>query len=221
MQTVFGGRGAGEAGGVSFLLNAIALAGICVSLLAAFYFQLALGEIPCPLCMLQRVGVMLVGFGFAMNVRFGASAVHYAIVILSSIAGAGVSLRQDLLHISPRDPGFGSVVFGYHMYTWGFILFVASIAFCAVMLIIDRQKLDQADNGFGGAGRGAVSMGGGARSKAGPPGSVVAIILITLLLLLSVGNLTSDVLTCGAAPCADNPAGYIFQHSSQNTHPAP
>ena len=33
-------------------LNVLALAGICVALLAAFFFQLVLGEIPCPLCML-------------------------------------------------------------------------------------------------------------------------------------------------------------------------
>ncbi len=36
----------------SYLLNVLALAGICVALLAAFFFQLVLGEIPCPLCML-------------------------------------------------------------------------------------------------------------------------------------------------------------------------
>ncbi|AWB32537.1 disulfide bond formation protein B [Orrella marina] len=202
MQTVFSARSSSaHQAGISYWFNSLALAGICTALLGGFYFQLALGEIPCPLCMLQRVGLMLVGLGFAMNVRFGASAVHYAIVILSSIVGASVSVRQILLHIAPGDPGFGSAVFGYHMYTWGFVLFVASIIFSAVMLFIDRRKLDQADNDYGGASRG----------NAGSSRPVLTTVLIVLLLLLSAGNLVSDVLTCGAAICADDPAGYIFQ----------
>ena len=37
-------------------LNALALYVVAAVLLAAFYFQLALGELPCPLCLLQRAG---------------------------------------------------------------------------------------------------------------------------------------------------------------------
>lgn len=173
----------------SYVLNMLALAGICVSLIAAFFFQLVLGEIPCPLCMLQRVGLMLVGLGFAMNVRFGPSAIHYAIVILSAMTGAGVSLRQVLLHIAPGDAGFGSAIFGYHMYTWGFIAFMASIIFAAVMLIIDRKHL---------AGSNQVIS------------TALGAVLIGLFLLLALGNLASDVLTCGLAPCVGDPQGYIF-----------
>ncbi len=36
-------------------LNAVALYAISAVLLVAFYFQFALGELPCPLCLLQRV----------------------------------------------------------------------------------------------------------------------------------------------------------------------
>ena len=175
---------------VSFFLNALALAGICTTLLAAFFFQLVLGEIPCPLCMLQRVGLMLVGLGFAMNLRFGPSAVHYSLVILSAMVGAGVSLRQILLHIAPQDPGFGSAVFGYHMYTWGFVAFMGSIVFSAVMLLIDRDRL-------GGAGQVM-------RTRTGS-------VLILVLMVLSAGNVASDVLTCGLAPCEGDPKAYIFQ----------
>lgn len=211
MQTLFGARASGGyQTGISFWFNLLALVGICTALLGGFYFQLVSGEIPCPLCMLQRAGLMLVGLGFAMNVRFGASAVHYAIVILSSIVGASVSARQILLHIAPGDPGFGSAVFGYHMYTWGFVLFVGSIVFSAMMLIMDRQKLDQADNAYGGA-RVGTPAGVSARGNAVPFRSTLAAGLSALLLLLSAGNLVSDVLTCGAAICADDPTGYIFQ----------
>ena len=175
---------------VSFFLNALALAGICIALLAAFFFQLGLGEIPCPLCMLQRVGLMFVGLGFAMNLRFGPSAVHYAVVILSAMVGAGVSLRQILLHIAPNDPGFGSAIFGYHMYTWGFVAFMGSIVFSAVMLFVDRDQL---------SGPGQLVR------------TTIGTVLIALLVLLSAGNVASDVLTCGFAPCDGDPKGYIFQ----------
>lgn len=174
----------------SYILNILALAGICVTLLAAFFFQLVMGEIPCPLCMLQRIGLILVGLGFAMNVRFGPSAVHYAVVILSAMTGAGVSLRQVLLHIAPGDAGFGSAVFGYHMYTWGFIAFMGSIIFSAVMLIVDRNRLG--GNGY-------------------PVTTALGSVLIGLLLILALGNVASDVLTCGFAPCVGDPQGYIFQ----------
>ena len=33
--------------------------GYCVVMLAAFYIQFAMGEFPCPLCMLQRYGMIL------------------------------------------------------------------------------------------------------------------------------------------------------------------
>ncbi len=174
----------------SYILNMLALAGICFALLAAFFFQLVLGEIPCPLCMLQRIGLILVGLGFAMNVRFGPSAVNYSVVILAAMTGAGVSLRQVLLHIAPGDTGFGSVLFGYHMYTWGFIAFMASIIFSAVMLMIDRNRL--VVNGY-------------------PVRTALGSVLIGLLLILALGNVASDVLTCGFAPCVGDPQGYIFQ----------
>lgn len=173
----------------SHILNSLALAGICVSLLVAFYFQLIVGEIPCPLCMLQRIGLMIVGFGFFLNVRFGPSAIHYAIIILSAMVGAGASLRQVLLHIVPGTGGFGSAIFGYHMYTWGFIAFMATIVFAAVMLVVDRNRL------AGHSSHGATWL---------------ASLLGGLLLLLGLGNLASNILVCGFAVCSGDPQGYIL-----------
>jgi disulfide bond formation protein DsbB len=173
----------------SHILNSLALAGICVSLLVAFYFQLILGEIPCPLCMLQRYGLILVGFGFFLNVRFGPSAIHYAIVIISAMVAAGASLRQVLLHVLPGDAGFGSAIFGLHMYTWGFVTFMATIIFTALMLVIDRNRL--AGQSIHGSTWLASLLGG-------------------LLLILAIGNLASNILVCGFAVCSGDPQGYIF-----------
>ena len=173
----------------SHLLNAAAGAGICVSLLMAFFLQIFNGEIPCPLCMLQRVGLMMVGFGFFLNVRFGPSAIHYAVIILSAMIGASVSLRQDLLHIVPGTGGYGSTIFGYHLYTWGFIAFMSTIIFAAVMLVVDRNRL---------AGQKFQSA------------TWIATALGTLLVLLAAGNLITNLLVCGVSICSGDPTGYIL-----------
>jgi disulfide bond formation protein DsbB len=173
----------------SYFLNALGLLAVCLSLLVAFFYQLVLGEIPCPLCTLQRIGLMLVGFGFLLNLRFGPAAVHYAIIIVSAMVGAGVSLRQILLHIAPGDSGFGSQVLGYHMYTWGFIAFMATILFSAMILVVDRHRLSSP-----------------------PPHDLTRITFLLggLLLLLGIANMVSHFLVCGLAICPGDPQGYIF-----------
>ena len=79
----------------SHWLNMMALLAICGSLTMAFYWQIAFNELPCPLCQLQRVGLMMAGIGFMLNVRFGPSAVHYAIILASALVGAATSMRQS------------------------------------------------------------------------------------------------------------------------------
>ncbi|AHB99270.1 hypothetical protein M973_07510 [Francisella orientalis LADL 07-285A] len=48
-------------------LSAIELTGITITIISAFYFQFIMGEIPCPLCLLQRLGLLAIGFGFLLN----------------------------------------------------------------------------------------------------------------------------------------------------------
>ncbi len=52
------------------LLNALGLLGITFVLLMASVLQVVLNELPCPLCLLQRLGFMLVMFGFMLNVVY-------------------------------------------------------------------------------------------------------------------------------------------------------
>ncbi|WP_202962601.1 disulfide bond formation protein B [Candidatus Arsenophonus nilaparvatae] len=66
-------------------LNILGLLGISVTLIVAFYYQIILHEIPCPLCLLQRVGIIMIGIGFLFNLIFGINQLHYSIIILSSI----------------------------------------------------------------------------------------------------------------------------------------
>ncbi|GAL07696.1 hypothetical protein JCM19237_934 [Photobacterium aphoticum] len=45
------------------LLNTLGLLGITVVLLIGFVLQIAWDELPCPLCLLQRIGFGMVMFG--------------------------------------------------------------------------------------------------------------------------------------------------------------
>lgn len=171
-------------------LNLLALLAICGSLIAAFYYQIAFNELPCPLCQLQRVALTLAGLGMLLNIRFGASNIHYAMILASALVGAATSLRQVLLHIAPGDQGYGSALFGLHFYTWGFISFVVMMVFCALMLCIDRQPNKQLNRGTTG---------------------VIATAVIALFFALAAANTVSSVMVCQFGPCPDNPTQYLWK----------
>jgi disulfide bond formation protein DsbB len=112
-------------------------------LAAAFAVQLIVGELPCPLCVMQRVALMLVALGplhVLLRARHDAltvrdAAVGNGIAILAALLGVIASGRQMLLHIPPGDAGFGAPVFGLHLYTWCLIAFACQIAASAVLLL--------------------------------------------------------------------------------------
>lgn len=114
---------------------------VCSILIGALYFQFGLNEDPCPLCLLQRMGMMGVIFGLALNIFFGFDTKHFAVVIISALVGAMFSGRQVLLHIVPvvGDTGYGTPVFGMHLYTWGVFIFIASILGSALFLLFSNK----------------------------------------------------------------------------------
>ena len=86
----------------------------------AMAFQYLGGEIPCPLCLLQRVAMFGVCFGIVQNFRNGYSDRNAGWSLLFSLFLLIVSVRQTLLNIYPR-PGHayvGSAIFGIHMPVW-------------------------------------------------------------------------------------------------------
>jgi len=111
------------------------LAGV---LIAAYYQQYAKHVMPCPLCILQRLGMIGVGLGILMNVRFGVQAQHYAFSLLSALFGAAVSLRHIFLHICSGPKGV--IVFGWSLYTWAFLVFCCSIFTLACLLFAPLPK---------------------------------------------------------------------------------
>jgi len=99
-------------------------------LLGAFYFQFGLQENPCPLCLLQRMGMLGVIVGISLNTYFGFKSEHVAVVLISALAGVTFSIRQVLLHICPvlgEPTGYGMPILGMHLYSWGVVIFGASI----------------------------------------------------------------------------------------------
>lgn len=122
-------------------VNSTCILIVCAILVGALYFQFGLDEDPCPLCLLQRMGMIGVIFGLSLNIFFGFDAKHFALVIISATVGALFSGRQVLLHIckGPNDSGYGTPIFGLHLYTWGVLIFIASILGSAVFLLFSNN----------------------------------------------------------------------------------
>lgn len=121
----------------------IGFIGVICILGGAFFMQFFYDETPCPLCLLQRAAFIGIGLSLLMTLRYGNHVRHWASAILCASAGMAVSLRQICLHIT-SPIGFGSAIWGLHMYTWCFFGFSLAILGSALMLLIypDRRLLD-------------------------------------------------------------------------------
>ena len=119
----------------------LAMAGI---LTAAMVFQYVLGEIPCPLCLLQRVAMFGVCFGVILHFRHGSSARNDGFCLLFAMFLLIVSARQTLIDIYPR-PGhdyIGSAVFGLHMPVWSIVIALTILlAFAAKSAVLGGETL--------------------------------------------------------------------------------
>jgi hypothetical protein len=81
---------------LAITLNALGLYALAAVLAAAFAAQLLLHELPCPLCLLQRLQFTLLAIGPILNVRWGPRPSHYALSLLAAIVGRGF--------FNPPDP---------------------------------------------------------------------------------------------------------------------
>lgn len=175
---------------ISRNLNVLGLAAICCVLGIAFFDQFTQPDIPCPLCLLQRAAFIGVGFGLAMNVRFGSRPAHYAFVLLCAIAGILISGRQVLLHIAPGSGTYGAAILGLHLYVWALLLFILICIGTFGMLLFEWSA--------------SLSPAGAMRR------SFFGAMVIVLFCVIALGNGVSTVLECGAGMCPDNPAGYLL-----------
>ncbi len=116
---------------------------IAATLIGSLGYQFVLGELPCPLCVVQRLAFLLACVGPVGILRSNAAgqcsganqARGLAMTIFASLVGAAASIRQILLHIVPPDAGYGPPVLGIHLYSWALVVFACLIASCAVGLL--------------------------------------------------------------------------------------
>jgi disulfide bond formation protein DsbB len=137
-------------GPVGYLAVHLEILILCSVLLGAFGIQFLEGELPCPLCILQRLGMMLAATGAAyILVKWKNGEIPardymtgHGMIIFAALGGAFVSIRQDLLHIMPDDPGYGDPVMGLHLYTWALVVFVCLIGSSAICLLFSGWFLE-------------------------------------------------------------------------------
>jgi disulfide bond formation protein DsbB len=168
-------------------LNILAVLAISGVLLFAFYWQIVRGELPCPLCLVQRLGLIGAGLGFVLNVRFGSSEAHYGMVIVSALVGGAAAARQILLHIVPETGSYGSALYGWHFYTWALLAFVAIVALAGLLLFVTAQFVE-----------GTHDL----------RPSLLAQGVGWLFVAIALANAVSTLLECGFGACPDNPTGY-------------
>ena len=175
---------------VGAILNMLGLLGISSVLAVAFFYQLALGELPCPLCLLQRAGFIAIGIGFLFNLRLGERPSHYAMILIASLVTGFIAMRQVSLHLAPGDAGYGSALLGLHFYTWALIAAVGVICYVALVFVL-KDTAGKPD---------------GDAPISGPTSNAV----FAIFALLVAANLLSTVLECGAGQCDDNPIRYLL-----------
>lgn len=175
---------------VGAILNMLGLLGISLVLAVAFFYQLVLGELPCPLCLLQRAGFIAIGMGFLFNMRLGERPSHYAMILVASLVTGFIAIRQVSLHLAPGDPGYGSALFGLHFYTWALVAAVGVVCYVALVFVLKDVT--------------------GRRERDALPSGQASDALFAIFALLVAANLLSTVLECGAGQCDDNPVHYLL-----------
>jgi len=110
------------------------------------------GELPCPLCMLQRYAMILSTLGAVWIIRQAQRGVltwdryvqDLGLATLGAFLGAVFASRQIMLHILPGDQGYGGAVLGLHLYSWAFVTFCVVILFTALLGIMAPAALPEA-----------------------------------------------------------------------------
>jgi len=156
---------------------------IATILTAAMALQYAYGELPCPLCLLQRAAMFGVCFGIILHFRYGASARHTGVSLLFALLLLIVSVRQTLLDIYPR-PGhsyIGSAVFGLHMPVWSVLIALAILLAFAIKLTLLGSQVT-------------------GRPATGAFGKLAGLASLYVIALCAI-NFVSVILQCGFGEC--------------------
>lgn len=189
-MTYYGSSASGGQRLLAFLNYAYLLAIMAVIagiLTTAMMFQYVRGEVPCPLCLLERAAMFGVCFGIMLNFRHGFSYKNTGVSLVFALLLLIVATRQTLLDIYPR-PGHeyvGSAIFGLHMPVWSIVIaLVILIAYAVKMAIVGGDEYLEEAN-----------------PRSYPLINTVAGFLSVYVMLLLAINLVSVVLQCGRGEC--------------------
>ncbi len=148
-----GGRGRRLLAGLNYLYLLLMLMVVAGILTAAMVMQYLKGELPCPLCLLQRVALFGIAYGIIQNFRERFSYQNTGISLVFAILLLIVASRQTLLDIYPR-PGheyIGTAILGLHMPVWSVIIAATIIAAYALKLAVlggDEHLIDHPAEDF-------------------------------------------------------------------------
>jgi disulfide bond formation protein DsbB len=165
------------------LFLAAMLIALAAALTAAMVMQYAFGEIPCPLCLLQRYAMFGCCLGIVMQLRSTDSQHGAGIGAIFAVLLLVISARQTLLDLFPR-PGHayvGSAVFGLHMPVWSVLIAVALLLGFATRLALFGAPRPAPD-------------------ESSPIGRLTGAIAFYIVLICAI-NFASVVVQCGAGEC--------------------
>lgn len=169
----------------AFQLALIAV--LAAILTAALVLQLAMGELPCPLCLLERLCMFGIALGVVLNLRAGFSDRNTGLSLIFAVLLLVIAMRQTLLDIYPR-PGhayIGSAILGLHMPVWSVLIAAATLAAFALKLAVlggdDHRRLHPPDS----------------FAWVRPAGTVLA----AAILALALANTGLVLLQCGLSEC--------------------
>lgn len=172
-------------------LNILALLGVLSLLVGAYVIEITHHELPCPLCLLQRLGLLMIAFGFLLNLNYGVKMEHYGFSLLGSIFTTAVAMRQIVLHIVPTCSTYGPKFCNLHLYTWSFIAASLVTIFIALELAFDPflERIETTKTQW-------IKK------------TIVIVSAITIA--LTICNAITTFLTCGVGACPENPTQYKY-----------
>jgi disulfide bond formation protein DsbB len=171
-------------------INVFEIIGLWLLMMLALLIQFYLGELPCPLCLLQRFGFMGMMVALCLNLHFGYKASHVSMSLLFAVFTAFVALRQIALHVIPGTESYGSAVYGLHLYTWSFIISMTFVIFNSFVLSLEiptekRVIIDKTSKTI----------------------QTISFLLVGIVIVI---NIVSVFLECGFSQCPDNPTTYLW-----------
>ena len=109
--------------------------------IANFYLGYVVGEGPCTLCWWERIGMVVIGVGGILILRYGLRARYVAFILVGAAYGLWMTLRHSSFSVY-RDVGmgFGGDIFGAHTYTWGVLVYWVVVIAMALMMLFAKDK---------------------------------------------------------------------------------